>query len=156
MKIILTANVPKLGKKWEVKEVAAGYARNYLFKNQLAKAATAQALLELESLRAVKQAEAERELAEAGGLVSRLDGLEVEIPVKVGENGALYSSVNSAKISEALTALGFDVKKEKIKLSKPLKEIGEYPTTVVLGEGLEAEIRVLVVEEKPEETKNAL
>ena len=70
------------------------------------------------------------------------------IPVKVGEEGQLFESIASQKITEKLKEGGFEIKKNQIVLEQPLKELGEFPIKIIFEHGLEAEIRVIVVEEK--------
>lgn len=147
MKIILLQDVPKLGKKWEVKEVSIGFARNHLFPRRLAKAATPAAVAMLEQKITQDAIEAEQELRETQELASRLDGLEVEIPTKLTDKGVSYSSISAQTIADALAALGFRIDKSAIRLAEPIKKIGEYPVTIALKHRLEVEINVLVIDE---------
>lgn len=148
MKVILLKDVEDLGKKYDVKEVKDGHARNLLIPEGLAKPATKQALLWLESQKEVIEKEAEEDLKKAQELASNLDGLEVNISVKVGDEGQLFESVNTQKIADRLKEMGFEVKKSKILLEEPIKALGEFPTKVNLDHNLEVEIRVIIVEEK--------
>ena len=147
MKVILLEDIPKMGKKWEVKNVAEGFARNYLFPRGLAKAATTQLIKEAEERQQTKVSEAEADLLAEEALASKLDGIELEIPAKVSEKGELYSAVSQAKIAEALGVLGHQVDKKRIKIPEPVKQVGEHRVTVGLKHGLEAEIKVVVTEE---------
>src|SRR3989344_4583930 len=148
MKVILLEDIPKMGKKWEIKNVAEGFARNYLFPRGLAKAATAKLITEEEERQQSKAAEAEAELVKTEELASKIDGLEIEIPAKVSEKGELYSAVSAAKIGEVLAALGHKVDKKHIKIPEPVKQVGEHRVTVTLKHGLEAEVKVTVIEEE--------
>ena len=87
MKVILLQDVPKIGKRWEVKTVAAGFARNYLLPRGLAKIATKPALEELEKKGVEDTKKAEQELVQVQELASKLDGLEIEIPTKISSKG---------------------------------------------------------------------
>lgn len=147
MKIILLQDVEGLGKKYEVKEVKNGYARNLLLPEKLAKAATRQALKWLADQKEVIEKEAVEDLAKAQALASALDGLEVGIVVKVGDEGQLFESINSQKIVEKLKEMGFEVKKSQVKLENPIKELGEFPISVNLDHNLEAEIKIIVTAE---------
>lgn len=151
MKIILLQDVESLGKKYEVKEVKDGYARNFLLPDKMAKAATKQALKWLADQKEVIEKEAEEDLKKAQGLASQLDGLEVGIAVKVGDEGQLFESINSQKIVEKLKEMGFEVKKSQIKLADLIKEVGEFPVSVSLAHNLEAEIKVIISSEKTKE-----
>ena len=147
MKVILLQDVERVGKKFEVKEAAAGYARNFLFARNLAKKATPEALEWLEMQKELVLKKTEEELKNTQDLASSLDDLEVPITVKVGEEGQLFESINAQKIAERLKEMGHEVKKSQIKLENPLKETGEFLVKIVLEHNLEAEIRVIVTEE---------
>lgn len=147
MKVILLKDVESLGKKFEVKEVAVGYARNFLFPNKLAELATKQALALLEIRKTKQVVKAEQELGRIQAFISRIQGLELVIPVKMTKDGKIFGSVNPIKISESLKQAGFDVKKSQIILEKPIKEIGEWPVKVSFPHGLETEISVIIEEE---------
>lgn len=148
MRVILLQDVENLGKKHEVKEVKAGFARNFLIPKGLAKPATKEALEWLEKEKEIADQKAEEELKKAQGLASAIDGQEIIIPVKVGEDQQLFESITSQKISEKLKELGFEVKKSKIDLVEPIKELGEFPVKIKFEHNLEAEIMVIVTEEK--------
>lgn len=149
MKVILLRDVEKLGKKGDVKEVADGYARNFLLPKKLVKIATKKALEALEKEKELMAKKAEEELKKIQEIVSKIDGEEIEIPAKVKpENKELYAKISAQKIAQALQKKGVKVKKEQIKLESPIKELGEYKATVSFDHGLEAQINILVTEEK--------
>jgi large subunit ribosomal protein L9 len=148
MRVILLQNVEKVGKKYEVKEVKNGYARNFLIPKGLAKPATKKALKWLEVQKEIEAKKSEEELKKIQDFVSKVDGLELVFPVKVGEKGELFESINNQKISEKLKAMGFEIKKTQIDLKEPIKELGEFPVKIHFEHNLEAEVRVIVVEEK--------
>ena len=148
MKIILLQDVENIGKKGEVKNISDGYARNFLFPKKLAKLATKQAIEELEKQKELEIKEAEEELKAVQEIVSKIDGLEIEVPVKVDEEGKLYGSINEVEISKLFKDRGFDIKKKQIKIPQPIKEIGDYPVTILFDHGLEAEIKIIVIEGK--------
>ena len=150
MKVILVKDVENLGKKYDVKEVKNGYGRNFLLPQKLAKAATKKALKWLEDQKEVINKEAEEELKMAQELASNLDGVEVAISVKIGEEGQLFESINNQKIAEKLKEMGFELKKSQIKLTEPIKELGEFPIKVGLEHNLEVEISLIITGEKSE------
>lgn len=150
MKVILLKDVDNLGKKDEVKEVKAGYARNFLFPKGLAKPATKKALEELEKMKELAAQKAEEELKEIQKIATSIDGLEITIPVKTGDKGQLFESITATKVAERLKEEGFNIKKSQINLSKPIKELGEFPVKITFEHNLEAEITVIVEEEKKE------
>jgi len=148
MKVILLQDVPKIGKKLEVKEVAEGHARNFLFPRSLAKPATAEALEWLEVQKELAEKAAEESLQKSQGLASQLDDIEVPLSVKVGEEGQLFEAINAQKIVDRLKEMGHEVKKSQVKLEEPLKELGEFPVKLSLDHNLEAEIRLIITEEQ--------
>jgi len=148
MRVILLQDIDKLGKKYDIKEVADGYARNFLIPKGLVKPATKEALKWLETQKEIKAKKAEEELKKVQEIASAIDGQEVVIPVKIGEKGQLFESITSQKISEKLKELGFDVKKTQIDLAEPIKELGEFPIKIKFEHNLEAEIKLIVTEEK--------
>ena len=153
MKVILLQDVEGLGKKYEVKEVKDGHARNLLIPQKLAKAATKVALKWLTEQKEVIEKQAEEDLKKAQGLASKLDGLELNIAVKVGDEGQLFESIGSQKIVEKLKEAGVEVKKSQVKLENPIKELGEFPISIALDHNLEAEIKVIITAEKGKEEK---
>jgi len=155
MKVILLQDVEDLGKKYEVKEVKNGYARNFLLPKKLIKPATKEALKWLEGQKAVIEKAAEEDLKKAEEIASKLDGQEVSIAVKVGENGQLFESINTQRISERLKEMGFDVKKSQVKLKDTIKSLGEFNININLDHNLEAEIKLVITEIPTESQKNA-
>jgi len=147
MKVILLRDVENLGKKYEIKEVKNGYARNFLIPKKLAKPATKEALKWLEMQKEIEEKRAEEELKKVQELATKVDGIEVVIPVKVGEDGQLFEKVGTQKILEKLNEMGFGIKKNQIELPEPIKELGEFPVKIKFSHNLEAEITVVVTEE---------
>lgn len=150
MKVILLQDVEGTGAKFEIKEVADGYARNYLLPNGLAKQATDEVIEWVEQQKAALEEKAAKELESTQELASKLDDLEVPIPMKVGEAGQLFEQVNAQKIASVLQEQGLQVTKEQVKLQEPIKETGEFPVRVSLDHNLEATIRVIITEEGAE------
>lgn len=148
MKVILLQDIEKLGKQYEIKEVADGHARNFLIPKGLVKQATKEALEWLEVQKEIAKKKAEEELKTVQEIASKIDGLEVIIPIKIGEDGQLFEKITSQKISEKLKEMGFEIAKNRMELKEPIKEIGEFPVKIKFTHNLEAEINVIVTEEK--------
>ncbi len=147
MEVILREHVDNLGQRGEVVKVADGYARNYLLPRKLALLATDGNKKQIERERAkfeAKEAE-ERKVAEA--LAARLSSVEIVLERRVGETEALYGSVTTADIADALTAKGFEVDRRKLLLPDPIKKIGETEVPVKLSRDVTAHIKVKVVAE---------
>ncbi len=149
MKVILLKDVKNLGKTWDIKEVSAGYARNFLFPNNFAKPATAELIKKSEAQKAgaIKKAEADLEKTEQ--LASALDGFTIKIKAKANAEGKLFGSVKPDMIREFLINEKLDVESISAKeiSTEAIKEIGEHKVTINLPHGLEAAITVVVEKE---------
>lgn len=148
MKVILFQDIENLGKKYDIKEVKNGYARNFLIPKGLVKPATREAIKWLKIQKEIQEKKADEELGKIQSLATTIDGQEIIIPVKIGDKNQLFESINTQKISEKLKELGFDIKKNQINLEEPIKEIGEFPIKIKFEHNLEAEIKIIIVEEK--------
>ena len=151
MKVILLQDVEKLGKKFELKEVKNGYARNFLIPNNLAKPATKEALKWLEVQKEMIEKGAEEHLKSVQDTASKIDGLEIIIPVKVGDKDQLFEKITVAKIIEKIKEAGFEVKKNQLGLAQPIEALGEFLIKIKFDDNIEAEIKVIV---SAEETKS--
>lgn len=149
MKVILAKDVENIGKEGEIKEVADGFARNFLFPKKLAEPATDQAMKIFEERKMRKSEAAKLELEEAQKLAEQLEGREIYIRVKE-EDGKLFGSVNEKTIAKTFKAEGISLDPESIKLAEPIKEMGEYDAQISLDHGLEANIRIILVGEEKE------
>jgi len=148
MKIVLLEDIDKLGKKYEIKEVADGYARNFLIPRGLAKLATAKNIKIAKIKKEEELRKAEEQLRKVQKMAAQIEGQEITISLKTGEKGQLFESVTSQMVSKKLAEMGFDIKKSQIEIPKPIKEIGEYPVKINFEHGLEAEIKLIVTEKK--------
>lgn len=147
MRVILKKDVPALGKKGELKNVSDGYARNYLIKNDLAIAATQDALSVLEQHKTVGRQKKEKELAHLEELSKKLSGLSLKTTLKMGEEGSVFGSVNVAKIAALLEERGFHVKKSNVALDHPIKTLGDHKVNIKLEHGVETEILLKIEKE---------
>jgi len=153
MRVILLQDIEKFGKRFEVKEVKDGYARNFLIPKGLAKEATKEALIWLETQKEISEKKAEEDLKKSQEIASAIDDQEVIISVKLGDEGQLFEAISAQKIAEKLKEAGFDIKKGQIELAAPIKELGEFPVKIKFEHNLEAEIRVIINKEEEEEKK---
>lgn len=125
MKVILLADVKALGKRGEVKQVADGYARNFLLNKKLAVEATPQNLKNLAHEQQKQADKAAAELAEAKRLAAEIAKITVEIPVKAGEGGRLFGSVTNKEVAEAISAkVGVEIDKRKVEIKDAIKNVG--------------------------------
>lgn len=148
MKVIFLKDVKNQGKKGEVKEVASGYAHNFLFKKGLAEEANAVNLKKLDAQKEeVRQQEAD-DLQAAKDLKAELEGKEVEIKTKAGEDGRLFGSVSSKQVIEAYQKQhGLKLDKRKLDMPDTFKSLGYHKVSIKLHSEVEAELKVHVVEQ---------
>ena len=147
MEVILREHVDNVGRRGEIVKVADGYARNYLLPRKLALLATDGNKKQIERERAkfdVKEAD-EQNAAQA--IADRMANVEVVVARKVGETEALYGSVTTADITEALAAKGFEIDRRKLQLIEPIKRLGEYDVVLKLHREVTAHVKVKVVAE---------
>ena len=148
MKVILTRDVPNVGDAGDIKNVAVGYARNYLIPKGLAVKATPGTIKEFERRRAAEASRDERLAARAEALAERLSDVTLSFEAKAGETGRLYGSITTADMAEALErAVDEKFDRRKNILSDPIREVGRHTISVRLSSDVVAEVKVVV---KPE------
>jgi large subunit ribosomal protein L9 len=149
VKVIFLEDVPKVAKVGQTKVVADGYARNFLFPRRLAVLAGSQAAAAVNVQLQKKVKQRALEDAEMTELANKIDGLEITLKAKIGENDKLYGSITGADIAEALSkAAGSEIDKRKIELPEPIKQAGAHDVTVRLAHEITAVIKVNVVSEE--------
>jgi len=146
-KVLLREDVDDLGARGEIVRVRAGYARNYLLPRNLAVEATAGNVKGIESERAALLKKEAKERASAEAQSERMGSLNLEFKRKAGEQGALYGSVTSMDIAEALRERGYEIERHRIHLREPLKRLGEYTVPVRLHREVTIDLKVRVASE---------
>ena len=149
MEVILREHVDNLGRRGEIVKVADGYARNYLLPRKMALLATDGNKKVIERERAKFDAQEAEEQKVAQAVADRMANVEIEIARRVGETEALYGSVTSSDIAEALAAKGFELDRRKLQLHEPIKKIGNYDVPVKLHRDVTVQLKVRVVPEAP-------
>ena len=144
MKVILTSDVDKLGKSGELKEVAEGYARNFLMPRKLAVPATGGAYRAWQHDIASREDKRKREREDAEIAATRIASTTLTMGVKVGEGGKLYGSITAKDIADALERRGIVVDRHKIDLDEPLKMLGTYKVAIKVSQGLTPEVTIAV------------
>jgi large subunit ribosomal protein L9 len=145
LKVILTKDVAGTGRAGDVREVADGYARNFLLPQRLAQPARATAEAQIRSQRDRQRHKVEAELTEARATAAKLEAAVVEITARAGETGKLYGAVVNIDIAEAIESqLGVVVDRRKIEF-EPAHEVGEHQAVAKLHSEVEARIKVRVV-----------
>ncbi len=148
MKVILLKDVKGQGKKGEVKDVAEGYARNYLFKNKLAIEATPGNLKALEAQKRKSAQKEQEEKEKAIKLKDELADLTLEMKAKAGEGGRLFGSITSKQIAEKLEKdYGHKIDRRKIELDEPIRSLGYTTVPVKLHPEVSGSIKVHVTEQ---------
>ena len=147
MEVILREHVDNLGRRGEIVKVANGYARNFLLPRKLALLATEGNKKHIERERVKFEAKEAEEQKIADAQRDRLSNIEVVIARKVGETEALYGSVTTADIAEALAAKGFEIDRRKLQLAEPIKRLGEFEVPVKLHREVTVKLKVRVVAE---------
>lgn len=145
MKVLFLQEVAGSGRPGEVKDVAAGYARNYLFPRRLAVAADERTVEEVRKREEAARRRAEKALAEARDIANRLRRITVTVYAKTGEAGRLFGSVTNADIAQQLKReAGIDIDKRKIEVDPPIRSLGPHEVTVHLHPEVTATLRVVV------------
>ena len=144
MKVILTKDVTKLGKSGEVKNVADGYATNFLIPNGVAVPAAGGAYRAWQHDIASREEKRQREREEAEIASTRISSTTLTMGVKVGEGGKLYGSITSKDIADALARRGIEIDRHKIELDEPLKSLGTYKVAVKVYQGMTSEVTIVV------------
>jgi len=143
-KVLLREDVDDLGARGEIVRVRAGYARNYLLPRNLAVQATAGNVKGIEQERAALLKKEAKERATAEGQSQQMGSLVLEFKRKAGEQGALYGSVTSMDLAEALKERGYEIDRHRIHLREPLKRLGEYTVPVRLHREVTIDLQVKV------------
>ena len=146
-KVLLREDVDDLGARGEIVRVRAGYARNYLLPRKLAVEATAGNVKGIESERAALLKKEAKERATAEAQSQQMSSLQLEFKRKAGEQGALYGSVTSMDLADALKERGYEIDRHRIHLREPLKRLGEYSVPVRLHREVTIELKVRVAPE---------
>jgi large subunit ribosomal protein L9 len=146
MKVILLQEVEGLGKPGDIKEVANGYARNYLLPRQLVTAATGTQLANLRQRVASTQRRLEKQRQTNATLAERLSGVTLTFAVRVGQGGRLYGSVTNQNIADALREQeSLTIDRRTIQLRDPIRQLGEFGIGVRVAQGVEPKVKVRVV-----------
>ncbi|MDR5684384.1 MAG: 50S ribosomal protein L9 [Armatimonadota bacterium] len=144
MKVILSRDVPSLGRAGVVVEVKEGYARNYLFPRGLAVEATEGRMRALARERAAGERRIAREREEAARMAAALTSTPLVIAARGGSQGRLFGAVTAQDIADALRQRGFAISKKQIALDDPIKVAGSYSVTVHLDHSQQARVQVIV------------
>lgn len=144
VRVVLREDVQHVGTVGELVRVRAGYARNFLLPRGKAALATVGAARQIEDHKRVAIARAAKLKISAQALATQLSGVTVEITRQAGEGNKLYGSVTSKDVAEAIAAKGFTIDKKDLVLPESIKELGEHTITAKLGNGVDAQLKLVV------------
>jgi len=144
MKVIFLENC-KQGKKGDVKEVADGFAKNFLFPNKLAKEVNTSVKNEIKQQQTANNFHHEENLKEAYEIKKQLENLQIVMEIKFGENGKAFGSITNKEIGEYLDSKGFNIDRKKIEIKQAIKSEGIHDAKVKLYGSVEAKLKITVV-----------
>ena len=146
MKVILNKDLSPLGEEGDVKDVAKGYARNFLFPRGIALPYNERTVKIFEGRREEIEARKAQKRTDAAGLKEKLESLSLEITMPAGANGKLYGAVTTQTVADELAKQGHQIERKRIELTGPsIKNVGKYKVMVKLYESAAAEISVNVL-----------
>jgi large subunit ribosomal protein L9 len=147
MKVLLCADVKKIGYYGDVVDVADGFARNYLFPQGLAKVATDDNIRSVADEKAKRSEHRLRERKRLEAAAAAVKGAEVALSAKANELGHLFGSVGAKEIAENLRSQGFDVLDEFVHFPEHIKQVGKHEVTLKYADDLQVNVTVVVVAE---------
>ena len=147
MKVVLLANVNKVGRIGDLAEVADGFARNYLIPQNLASLASPSIMRSVEFQHKLERNREKQAQIEAEVLARELQGATVVIPAAVGAENRIHGQITNQQISDAIKEqLGLELERHKIEIDQPLRALGMVVLPVRITRGLEASISVEIVD----------
>ncbi len=156
MKVILNQDVKHLGEEGDVKNVASGYARNYLFPRNFALPYNDVTVAYFESRKAEIEAKKEQKRKDSASLKDKLQSEVLTIVMPAGTNGKLYGAVTNLTVAEALQKQGYDIERKRIEINgSTIKSVGKYSAVVRLYETTSAEITIIVKAQEQAEKEAA-
>jgi large subunit ribosomal protein L9 len=146
MKVILNKDLSTLGEEGDVKDVARGYARNYLFPRGIALPYTPKTVKLFESRKEQIEERKSQKRQDALGLKEKLENLEISMTMPAGANGKLYGAVTSQTVADELAKQGFQIERKRIDLAGTgFKSVGKYRAVIKLYENSSAEIQLTII-----------
>ncbi|MDD5835514.1 50S ribosomal protein L9 [Treponema berlinense] len=145
MKVILNEDVKHLGEMGDVKNVANGYARNFLFPHMFAVPYNADTVAYFEGRKAEIEARKEAKRKDAASTKDKLEATLVDLTVPAAANGKLYGAVTSQTVADFLNKNGFDIERKRIEIQGvTIKSVGHYTALIHLYESTNAEVKISV------------
>ena len=148
MKVILKENVEKLGKKWEIVNVAGGYARNFLIPKKLAVIANKSNLKALSEWKKIDQMKREKQKRIVSEIAQKIEKLEFITERPVGENERIFGSVTTKEIADFLEDNGISIDKRNIEFETQIRSLGTFYARIKLYSDIFAKLKIIVKAEK--------
>jgi large subunit ribosomal protein L9 len=154
MKVILLKDIPKIGKKYDIKDLADGYVKNFLFPNKLAEEATLNKISKIQNIKNGQEKEIQEKLETYKRQAKQMAGFKLEFILKT-DGKSVFGAINSKDVAEKLKEKGIKVDEEQVKMEKHLKGIGEHIIKIKFSPDIEADLKVVLKSEtnKTEEPK---
>ncbi len=147
MKVVLLKKVPNLGQTGEIKEVADGYARNFLLPQGLVKVATESVINQLEFKKQKQQKKTANKVKQYKELAKKINNLKIIIKAKADDKKTLFAAIKEADIAQELKNRNYDIPAEFIKLDQPIKQLGYYDINIIFSDDVSANIGLTIERE---------
>ncbi|MDR1928793.1 MAG: 50S ribosomal protein L9 [Endomicrobium sp.] len=148
MKVILKSTIVNVGHKGEIKDISAGFARNYLLPKNLVIEATLDNIKKMQKRQIIFKNQKEKNIAKAKEIASKIRDIKFMTKLKVGKNGKTFGSITATDLSELFKSNGFNINKRNILLYKNIKEIGKYEINIKLHSEVTVKVCVFVTNDK--------
>jgi large subunit ribosomal protein L9 len=149
MKVVLLENIPGRGRAGEIREVSAGFARNFLLPRGLARVATAAVIKETEARIQKEHREETVNRDRSLEMAEQIEGKELHFKARAGAGDRLFGSITAADIAEELSqATGLVIDKKRIDIEKPIRQAGSHQVVVRLAGDIKPQITVAIEEEQ--------
>lgn len=145
--LLLLEDVEALGRKGEIVSAKPGFVRNFLLPRGLAMIASANTLRKQERLRAEREKQAIVDRKESEELAAKLEGVTLEIKVKVDPEGHMYGSVSALDVAALFQEKGFAIERKYIQMPRPIKETGAHKISLKLKEGIPVQCHLTIIPE---------
>lgn len=146
MKIILLKDIPKIGKKYDIKDLSDGYVRNFLLPKKLAEEATPNRIAKIEGMRAEQEKEIRAKIESFKRQAKQMAGFKLEFVLKT-DGKSVFGAINGKDIKDKLKEKGISINEDQIKMEKHLKEMGEYIVKIKFSPEVEAELKIVLKSE---------
>lgn len=146
MKVILLKDIPKIGEKYDIKDFADGYVRNFLFPNKLAEEATPNKISKIQGMRMEQEKENQEKLESYKRQAKQMAGFKLEFILKT-DGKSVFGAINEKDIDGKLKEKGISVNVEQIKMEKHFKEMGEHIVKIKFSPEIEADLKVVLKSE---------